>query len=184
MWQHFRNQRGPARSLESNVGTFLTSQENRKIASTLSPVVSKKMLRVDVASDRMSKAEVFTVTRVYRRGYCLKHWSVTRATFSLSSAEADATAITKDFREGTYVENPLEGLKSEKKNSKIGRIDQVRVHFHLGPRPRPKHLEVQTVWVQQVPKQNILVVHKRNTRRVWSTRTDAAGAQSKVRQDE
>ena len=96
MWLHFRNQRGPARSLESNVGTFLKSQENRKIASTLFPVVSKKKkLRVDVASDRMSKAEVFNVTREYRRGYCLKR--VTRATFSLSSAEADATAITKDF---------------------------------------------------------------------------------------
>ena len=129
MWLHFRNQRGPARSLESNVGTYLKSQENRKIASTLFPVVSKKKLRVDVASDKMSKAEVFNVTREYQRGYCLKR--VTRTTFSLSSAEADATAITKDFREGTHVENPLERTqKVRKKKSKIGRIDQVRVHIH------------------------------------------------------
>ena len=113
MWLHFRNQRGPARSLESNVGTFFEkSRESQDSFNSVPCGVKKKMLRVDVASDRMSKAEVFNVTREYQRGYCLKR--VTRATFSLSSAEADATAITNDFREGTYVENPLEGLKSEK----------------------------------------------------------------------
>ena len=141
---------------------FEKSRESQDSFNSVPCGVKKKMLRVDVASDRMSKAEVFNVTREYQRGYCLKR--VTRATFSLSSAEADATAITKDFREGTYVENPLEGLKSEKKQQNwTDRSSARSLSQRLGPRPRPKHLEVQTMWVQQVPKQNMLVVHERNT---------------------
>ena len=86
----------------------------------------------------------------------------THATTSLSSTEADAKAIRTGCVEGSCAKNLLEELTGETHNLDFwtdswsaGAISQ-----RLEPRRRAKHLDVQTKWVQQMPKQDILKAHK------------------------
>ena len=95
-------------------------------------------------------------------GECsLKHWSVTQPTTSLSPAEADAKNNQKRLR-GRHLRQKNDG-GTQRRTAKFGaQTDSSRVRaisHRLGPGRRATHLEVQTVWVQQLSTQDILKVH-------------------------
>ena len=73
--------------------------------------------------------------------FTVRHWSVTQATVSLSSAESEAKAITKGCIEALNVKHLQ----------------------RLGPGRRAKHLEVQTIWVQQLTKTGLISLNKLNS---------------------
>ena len=81
--------------------------------------------------------------------FTVRHWSVTRATVSLSSAESEAKAITKGCIEALYVKHLLEHQTARPfeidvwTDSSSPKANMQR----LGPGRRAKHLEVQTMWV-------------------------------------
>ena len=90
--------------------------------------------------------------------YPTKHCSVTQATISLNSAEAGAKAIAQGCVEGVYAKNLLEGPTCEVSQLEI-RTDcssPRAMSQGLVTRRRAKHLVVQTIWVQQMSKQDIL----------------------------
>ena len=49
----------------------------------------------------------------------MEHWSVTQPTISLSSAEAEAKAITKGCVGGIYTNKLLEGLTGEPRKKEV-----------------------------------------------------------------
>ena len=82
--------------------------------------------------------------------FTVRHWSVTKATVSLSSAESEANAITKGCIQSLYVKHVLEHqiarpftieVWTDSSSPKV--ILQRR-----GPGRRAKHFKVQTMWVQ------------------------------------
>ena len=84
--------------------------------------------------------------------FTVRHWSVTQATVSLSSAESETKAITKGCIEALYVKHLL-----EHKTARTFKIvvwtdssSAKAVIQRLGPGRRAKHMEVQTMWVQQL----------------------------------
>ena len=89
----------------------------------------------------------------------LRHWSVTQATISLSSAEGEAKASTKGCVE---VSTPrVEGLTAETHSFEhwTDSSSTRAISHRLGPGIRAKHLEEQTMWTQQISKQGVLIVH-------------------------
>ena len=97
--------------------------------------------------------------------FTVRHWSVTQATVSLSSAESEGKAITKGSFEAVHVEHVLE--------HQTERTFKIEVWTHissakssiqrLGPGRRAKHLEVQTMWVQQLNKLGLISMNQLNT---------------------
>ena len=97
-------------------------------------------------------------------GHLLKHWAATQATVSLSSGESEAKAITKGCVEGLYIKHLLEQqgcqveieLQTDSSAAKgcMGR---------LGCGKRMKHLEVQTLWVQQLVASGVVTITKIST---------------------
>ena len=90
---------------------------------------------------------------------------VTQATVSLSSAESEAKEITKGCIEALYVKHVLEHQTARpfkielwKDNNSAKAIMQ-----RLGPGSRVKHLEVQTMWVQQLNKIGLISLNKLGT---------------------
>ena len=86
---------------------------------------------------------------------------MTQATVSLSSAESEAKAITKGCTEALYVKHLLEQpfkIEVWTDSSSAKAIMQ-----RLGPGRRAKHLEVQTMWVQQLNKIGLISLNKLNT---------------------
>ena len=97
--------------------------------------------------------------------FTVRHWRVTQATVSLSSSESGAKAITKGCVEGSYMKHLLE--------HQIARPFKIEVWTdgssakaimrRLGPGRRAKHLEVQTLWVQQLAKIGLISLNKVDT---------------------
>ena len=97
--------------------------------------------------------------------FTARRWSVTKATVSLSSAESEAKAIAKGCIEALYVKHLLEHQTARpfkievwKDSSSANAIMQ-----RLGLVRRAKHLEVQTMWVQQLAKIGLVSLNKLNT---------------------
>jgi len=95
-------------------------------------------------------------------GMPLKHWPTSQPTISLSSAEAEAKAITTGCIAGIYAKSLLEGLTGEEHHLEIhtDSSSAKSIAQRRGPGRRAKHLEVQTMWVQQLVKQGIIKVVK------------------------
>ena len=96
--------------------------------------------------------------------FTVRHWSVTQATVSLSSAESEAKAITKKgCTEALYVKHLLEHQTARPFKNEVW-TDSSSVLQRLGPRRRAKHLEVQTMWFRQLPKIGFISLNHLNTR--------------------
>ena len=81
-----------------------------------------------------------------------RHWSVTQATVSLSSAASEAKAITKGCIQALYVKNLLEHQTARPFKIELwtDSSSAKAIMQRLGPGRRAKHLEGQTMWVQQL----------------------------------
>ena len=97
--------------------------------------------------------------------FTVRHWSVTQATVSLSSAESEATAITKGCIEALYVKHLVEHQTERPFNIEVwtDRSGAKAIMQRLGPGRRAKHLEVQAMWVQQLNKIGLISLNKLNT---------------------
>ena len=92
------------------------------------------------------------------------HWSVTQATASLSSAESEAKAITKGCIEALYVKHLLEHQAARPFKIEVWTDSSAKaIMQRFGPGRRAKHLEVQTMWVQQLAKIGLISLNKLNT---------------------
>ena len=93
------------------------------------------------------------------------HWSVTQATVSLSSAESEAKAITNGCIEALYVKHLLEHQTARTFKIEVWTDSSSAkvIIQRLGPGRRAKHLEVQTMWVQQLNKLGLISMNKLGT---------------------
>ena len=98
--------------------------------------------------------------------FTVRHRPVTQATVSLASAESEAKAITKGCIEALYVNHLLEQQTARPFKIEVWTDNRSTraIMQRLGPGRRAKHLEVQTLWVQQLAKIGLISVNKLNTR--------------------
>ena len=84
---------------------------------------------------------------------------------SLSSAESEAKAITKGFIEAVYVKHLLEHQTARTFKIEVwtDSSSAKAIKQRLGPGRRAKHLEVQSMWVQQLKKLGLISMNKLNT---------------------
>ena len=84
---------------------------------------------------------------------------------SLSSAESVAKAITKGCIEALYVKHLLEHQKARTFKIEVwtDSSSAKAIIQRLGPGRRAKHLEVQTMWVQQLNKLGLISMNKLGT---------------------
>ena len=88
--------------------------------------------------------------------------SITQATVSLSSAESEAKAITKGCMEALYMKHLLEHQTARPFKIEVW-TDAKAIMQRLGPGRKAKHLEMQTMWVQQLAKIGLISLNKLNT---------------------
>ena len=96
----------------------------------------------------------------------LKHWSTTQATISLSSAEAELKSIVKGAIEGIYIRNVLSQQAAPKKYELIVWTDSSSakaIMQRLGTGRRAKHIDIQSLWLQEQVHNNIFTIRKVNT---------------------
>ena len=81
---------------------------------------------------------------------------------SLSSAESEAKAITKGCIEALYVKHFLEHQTARTFKIEVWTDSgsAKAITQRLGPGRRAKHLEVQTMWVQQLNKLGLFSMNK------------------------
>ena len=94
--------------------------------------------------------------------FTVRHWSVTQATVSLSSAESEVKAITKGCIEALYVKHLLEHQTARTFKIEVwtDSSNAKAIIQRLGPGRRARHLEVQTMWVQQLSKLGLISLNK------------------------
>ena len=94
--------------------------------------------------------------------FTVRHWSVTQATVSLSSAESEAKAITKGCGEALYVKHLMEHQMARTFKIEVwtDSSSAKAIIQRLGPGRRAKHLEVQTMWVQHLNKLGLISMNK------------------------
>ena len=97
--------------------------------------------------------------------FTVRHWSVTQATVSRSSAESEAKAITKGCVEALYVKHLLEHQTARTFKIEVwtDSSSSKAIIQRLGPGRRAKHLEVKTMWVQQLNKPGLISMNKLGT---------------------
>ena len=90
---------------------------------------------------------------------------MTQTTVSLSSAESEAKAITKGCIEAPYVKHLLEHQTARTFKIEVWTASSSAkaIIQRLGPGRRAKHLEVQTMWVQQLNKLGFISMNKLGT---------------------
>ena len=102
------------------------------------------------------KAKCSTSGGVLAIGPCftVRHWSVAQATVSLSSAESEAKAIKKGCIEALHVKHLLEHQTARPFKIEVWTDSSSAKAFmqRLGRGRRTKHLDVQTMWVEQLTK--------------------------------
>jgi len=96
--------------------------------------------------------------------HVLRHWSVTQATISLSSGEAEVKGITRGAIEGLYVKHLLEQQQHHVDiEIKTDASAALAMCNRLGVGKRAKHLDIQILWVQQLVRAGILIITKVGT---------------------
>ena len=125
------------------------------------------LVSVDADGAGDPKTRCSTSRGVLAIGPCftVRHWSVTQATVSLSSAESEAKAMTKGCIEALYVKHLLEHQTARPFKIEVWTDCSIAkaIMQRLGPRRRAKHLEVQTMWVQQLAKIGLISLNKLKT---------------------
>ena len=158
-----REAAGPTTASKTKLKRIARYLKGRQRCVLNSPWVDVIHVTVDAEWAGDPKTVCSTSGGVLAIGPCftVRHWSVTQATVSLSSAESEAKAITKGCIEALYVKHQTaRPFKIEvwTDSSSAKAITQ-----HLGPGRRAKHLEVQTMWVQQLNKIGLISLNKLNT---------------------
>ena len=124
-------------------------------------------VKVDADCARDPKTRCSTSGGALAIGPCftVRHWSETQATVSLSSAESEAKAIAKGCIEALYVKHLLEHQTARTFKIKVWMdgSSAKAIMQRLGSGRRAKHLEVQTMWVQQLNKFGLISMNKLNT---------------------
>ena len=97
--------------------------------------------------------------------FTIRHWSVAQAKVSLSSAESEAKATTKGGIEALYVKHLLEHQTAPPFKIEVwtDSSSAKAIMQRLRPGRRAKHLELQTMWVQQLNKIGLISLNKLNT---------------------
>ena len=119
----------------------------------------------DCAGDPKTRCSTSRGVLAFGPCFTVRHWSVTQATVSLSSAEAEAKAITKGCIEALYVKHLLEHQTARPFKIEVSTDSSSAkaIIQRLGPGRRAKHLEVQTMWVQQLAQIGLISLNKLNT---------------------
>ena len=98
--------------------------------------------------------------------FTVRHWSVTQAVVSLSSAESEAKAMTKGcINEALFVKHLLEHQTARPYKIVVWTDSSTAkaIMQRLGPGRRAKHLEVQSLWVQHLVTIGLISLNKVNT---------------------
>ena len=97
--------------------------------------------------------------------FIVRHWSVTHATVLLSSAESEGKAITKGCVEALYVKHLLEHKNARPFKMKVwtDSSSAKAIIERLRSGRRAQHLEVQTLWVQQLEKIGLISLNQLDT---------------------
>ena len=102
-------------------------------------------MRVDAdwAGDPKTRCSTSGGVLVIGPCFIVRYWSVTQATVSLSSAEAEAKAITKGCIEGLYVKRLLQHQAARPFKIEVwtDSSSAKAIMQRLGPERRAKHLE-------------------------------------------
>ena len=116
--------------------------------------------------------------------FTARQWSVTQATVSLSSAEAEAKAITKGCTEAFCVKHVLEKQTARPFKMELwtDSSSAKAIMQRLGPGRRATHLEVQTMWVQQLNKIGLISLNKLGTLENVADFADETRSKSSTRQ--
>ena len=117
------------------------------------------------AGDPKTRCSSFGGVLAFGPCFTVRHWSVTQAAVSLSSAESEAKAITKGCVEALYVKHLLEHETARTFKIEVwtDSSSAKAIIQRLGPGRRAKHLEVQTMWVQQLNKLGLISMNKLGT---------------------
>ena len=104
--------------------------------------------------------------------FTVRHWSVTQATVSRSSAESEAKAIAKGCIEAFHVKHLLEHQTARPFKIEVwtDNSSAKAIMQRHGQGRRAKHLEVQTMWVQQLNKIGLISLTKLNKLGMWQIR--------------
>ena len=141
---------------------------------------------IHVTVDADPKTRCSTSGGVLAIGSCftVRHWSVTQATVSLPSAESEAKAITKGCIEALYVKHLLEHQTARPFKIELwtDSSSAKAIMQCLGPGRRAKHLEVQTMCVQQLNKIGLISPNKLNTLENVADFPDETRSKSSTRQ--
>ena len=119
----------------------------------------------DWAGDPMTRCSTYGGVLAFGPCFTVRHWSVTQETVSLSSAESEAKAITKVCIEELYVKHLMEHRTARPFKFEVWTDSSSAnaIVQRLGPGRRAKHLEVQTMWVQQLNKIGLISLNKLGT---------------------
>ena len=166
-----REAAGPITPSKTKLKRFARHLKGRQRCVLNFPWVAKlgDVIHVTVDADWAGdpKTRCTTSGGVLAIGPCftVRHWSVTQATVSLSSAESEAKAITKGCIEALYVKHLLEHQTALTFKIELwtDSTSAKAIMQRLGPGRRAKHLEVLTMWVQQLNKIGFISLNKLGT---------------------
>ena len=166
-----RDAAGPTTASKTKLKRIARYLEGRQRCVLNFPWVAKLddiiHVTVDADWDGDPKTRCSTSGGVLAIGPCftVRHWSVTQATVSLSSAESEAKAITKGCIEALYVKHLLEHQTARPFKIEVWTDSSSAkpIMQRLGPGRRAKHLEVQAMWVQHLAKIGLISLNKLNT---------------------
>ena len=126
------------------------------------PMGGKAGLTVDADWAGNPKTRCSTSGGVLASGPCftVRHWSVTQATVTIPTK-----SITKGCIEALYVKHLLEHQTARTFKIEVwtDSSSAKAIIQRLGPGRRVKHLEVQTMWVQQLHKLVLISMNKLGT---------------------
>ena len=147
-----RKAAGPTKPSKTKLKRITRYFKGRQRSVLNFPLVGKldDIIHVTVDADWAGdpKTRCSTSGEVLAIGPCfdVRHWSVTQATVSLSSAESEAKAITTGCIEALYVKHLVEHQTARPVKIEVWTDSSSAKAFmqRLGPGRRAKHLEVQT----------------------------------------
>ena len=166
-----REAAGPTTASQTNLKRIARYLKGRQRCVLNFPCVTKleDVFNVTMDADRPGdpKTRCSTSGGVLAIGPCftVRHWSVTQATVSLSSTESEAKTITKGCVEALCVKHLLEHQTARPFKIKIWTDSRSAkaIMERLGPGRRAKHLEAQTLRMQQLENIDFISLNKLDT---------------------
>ena len=153
-----REAAGPTTASKTKLKRIARYVEGRQRCVLNFPWVGKRddvihvTVDADLAGDPKTRCSTSGGVLAISPCHTVRHWSVTQATVSLSSAESKASAISKGCIEALHVKHLLKHQTARPFKVEVWTDSSSAKALvqRLGPGRRAKHLEVQTMWVQQL----------------------------------